>query len=214
MYQLYYMPGRASLAPHIVLQELQLPYKLKLVDFDIDAQSDPEFLAINPNGRIPALVWDGFQMYEAAAITMYLADKHSEAGLAPVLDNPKRPTYYQWMSYLSTTIQEALNQWFHPDEFTSDERSYAEVKKFAAHRLEKMWDVVNETLVKSDYLLGKNFSACDAYMFVLLCWQHELPKTPENWSGIEFYFWKIRKMPSVLRTFDAEGISDWWSEKL
>ena len=116
MYQLFYMPARASLAPHIVLQEIQLPYELKLVNFSKGAQSDPEFLAINPNGRVPALVWDGFPMYESAAITMYLADKHPETRLAPDPHDQERPLYYQWMSYLSTTIQEALNQWFHPDQ--------------------------------------------------------------------------------------------------
>lgn len=214
MYQLFFMPARASLAPHIVLQELQLPYELKLVDFAKDAQSDPEFLAINPNGRVPALVWDGFPMYESAAITMYLADKYSEAGLAPDPGDQGRPVYYQWMSYLSTTIQETLVQWFHPDEFITDENAHSEFKKFAEQRLEKMWDVANETLSKSSYLLGENFSACDAYMFMLLCWQYELPTTPEKWPVLDSYFWKIRKRPSVLRTLEAEGVPEWWSDKL
>ena len=214
MYQLFYMPARASLAPHIVLQEIQLPYELKLVDFSKGAQSDPEFLAINPNGRVPALVWDGFPMYESAAITMYLADKHPETRLAPDPHDQERPLYYQWMSYLSTTIQEALNQWFHPDQFIADEKSYFDVKNFAEYRLEKMWDVANETLSKSNYLLGENFSACDAYMFMLLCWQYELPTTPEKWPVIESYFWQIRKRPSVQRTFEAEGVPEWWSDKL
>lgn len=214
MYQLYYMPARASLAPHIVLQELQLPYELKLVDFTKDAQSDPEFLAINPLGKVPALTWDGFQMYESAAITMYLADKHSETRLAPALDDQKRASYYQWMSYLSTTIQEALYQWFYPGKFIAEEHFQLEFKKVAEQRLDEMWDVVNETLSNSSYLLGNNFSACDAYMFMLLCWQYELPTTPEKWPVIDSCFWKIRKRPSVLRTFEAEGVPEWWSYEL
>ena len=214
MYKLFYMPARASLAPHIVLQELQLPYELNLVDFSKGDQSDPEFLAINPNGRVPALVWDGFTMYESAAITMYLADKHRETKLSPGLLDQNRPLYYQWMSYFSTTIQETLVQWFHPDQFIVDEKAHSEFKKFAEQRLGKMWDVVNETLSGSKYLLGGEFSACDAYMFMLLCWQYELPVTPEKWPVIESYFWNIRKRPSVLRTLEAEGVPDWWSDKL
>ncbi|MDJ0778718.1 MAG: glutathione S-transferase N-terminal domain-containing protein [Gammaproteobacteria bacterium] len=214
MYQLFYMPARASLAPHIVLQELQLPYELKLVDFSEGGQSDPEFLAINPNGRVPALVWDGFPMYESAAITMYLADKQQDPRLAPDLQDKNRPLYYQWMSYLSTTIQETLNQWFHPDEFIVDEGPHAEFRKYAEQRLEKMWRVAHETLSGSEYLLGEKFSACDAYMFMLLCWQYELPFTPEKWPVIDSYFWKIRRRPSVVRTLEAEGVPEWWSDKL
>ena len=214
MYQLFYMPARASLAPHIVLQELELPYQLKLVDFDQNAQSDPEFLAINPLGRVPALVDDGFSMYEAAAITMHLADKHGRGRLAPELDDPMRPVYYQWMSYLSTTIQETLVQWFHPDEFVDSESSRGELKQSAEQRLGKLWEPVDDALANSAYLLGENFSACDAYLFTLLCWQYELPQTPEHWPRLETWFWKVRKRPSVLRTLEAEGVPEWWSEKL
>lgn len=90
MYQLYYMPARASFAPHILLRELQLPYELKLVDFSTNAHLDPDFLAINPNGRVPALVWEGAPMYESAAICMYLAEKYPESGLAPETTDPNR----------------------------------------------------------------------------------------------------------------------------
>ena len=214
MYQLFYMPARASLAPHILLQELELPYQLKLVDFDQNAQSDPEFLAINPLGRVPALVSDGFSMYEAAAITMHLADKHGRGRMAPELDDPMRPVYYQWMAFLSTTIQETLVQWFHPDEFLDSESSRAELKQSAEQRMGKLWEPVDDALANSAYLLGENFSACDAYLFTLLCWQYELPQTPEHWPRLETWFWKVRKRPSVLRTLEAEGVPEWWSEKL
>ena len=84
MYKLYYMPGRANLAPHIVLQETGARYRLELVDFKKQVQRSPEYLTLNPNGRVPTLIEDGFVMYEAAAITMYIADQHGEAELAPL----------------------------------------------------------------------------------------------------------------------------------
>ena len=214
MYQLYYMPARASFAPHILLQEMQLPYELKLVDFSTNAHLDPDFLAINPNGRVPALVWEGSPMYESAAICMYLAEKYPESSLAPETTDPNRPLYYQWMSYLSTTIQETLVQWFHPNDYLIDENAHTGLKKVAERRLNEMWDVVNETISGSSYLLGEEFKACDAYMFMLLCWQYELPSTPEKWPALDSYFWKIRKRPSVIRTLEAEGVPEWWSDKL
>ena len=110
MYTLYYMPGRANLAPHIVLQETATRYRLELVDLEKQAQRSPEYLTLNPNGRVPTLIEDGFVMYEAAAITMYIAELHGEAGLAPPPATLSRARYYQWMAHLTNSVQEALNQ--------------------------------------------------------------------------------------------------------
>jgi glutathione S-transferase len=118
------------------------------------------------------------------------------------------------MSYLSTTIQETLVQWFHPNDYLIDENAHAGLKKVAEQRLTEMWDVVNETISGSSYLLGEQFKTCDAYMFMLLCWQYELPTTPEKWPALDSYFWKIRKRPSVIRALEAEGVPERWSDKL
>ena len=129
MYTLYYMPGRANLAPHIVLQETAARYCLELVDFENQGQRSPEYLTLNPNGRVPTLIEGGFVMYEAAAITMYIADQHKEAGLAPPPATLSRARYYQWMVHLTNSVQEALNQWFHPNHFVSGSQSESLFKK-------------------------------------------------------------------------------------
>ena len=177
MYTLYYMPGRANLAPHIVLQETATRYRLELVDFERQAQRSPEYLPLNPNGRVPTLIEDGFVMYEAAAITMYIAELHGEAGLAPPPATLSRARYYQWMAHLTNSVQEALNQWFHPDHFVSGTQAESAFKKNAEKRLENMWGNLDEALSKSPYLLGDRFSACDAYLFFLTCWQTRLKKS-------------------------------------
>ena len=212
MYTLYYMPGRANLAPHIVLQETGVRYRLELVDFEKQAQRSPEYLTLNPNGRVPTLIEDGFVMYEAAAITMYIAEQHGEAGLAPPPATLSRARYYQWMAHLTNSVQEALNQWFHPNHFVSGTQTESTFKKNAEKRLEKMWDNLEETLSKSPYLLGNRFSACDAYLFFLTCWQTRLKKSMiRERLHLAKFFKTVKNRPSVERTLEAEGIASWYS---
>ena len=212
MYTLYYMPGRANLAPHIVLQETGARYRLELVDFKKEAQHSPEYLTLNPNGRVPTLIEDGFVMYEAAAITMYIADQHADAGLAPPPATLSRARYYQWMVHLTNSVQEALNQWFHPDHFVSGPQSERLFKKNAEKRLEKMWANLDEALSKSPYLLGDTFSACDAYLFFLTCWQTRLKKNMiRERPHLAKFFQTVNNRPSVQRTLEAEGIASWYS---
>ena len=212
MYTLYYMPGRANLAPHIVLQETGARYRLELVDFQKQAQRSPEYLTLNPNGRVPTLIEGSFVMYEAAAITMYIADQHGEAELAPPPATLSRARYYQWMVHLTNSVQESLNQWFHPDHFVSGTQTESAFKKNAEKRLENMWGNLDEALSKSPYLLGDRFSACDAYLFFLTCWQTRLKKSMiRERLHLAKFFKTVKNRPSVERTLEAEGIASWYS---
>ncbi len=97
MYTLYYYPGNASLMPHMLLREIGAPFELQLVDRANNAQKSAEYLRLNPSGTIPVLVDDGAAIFETAAISLYLADRHPDAGLAPPPNSPERGQYYKWM---------------------------------------------------------------------------------------------------------------------
>src|SRR5262245_12992895 len=95
---LHYAPGNASMAPHMLLEELGAPFELKLVDRANMAHKSPAYLAMNPNGLIPVLEQgDGLVLYETAAILLHLADTHAGAGLAPPLGTPERAHFYKWL---------------------------------------------------------------------------------------------------------------------
>src|ERR1700754_1938008 len=89
MYQLHYFPSNANAAPHMVLEELGQDYELELVDRAGNAQKSRDYLRINPNGRIPALVDGDLVLFESAAIVLHLVDQHQEAGLAPKVGTPE-----------------------------------------------------------------------------------------------------------------------------
>ena len=84
MLQLHYFPANASMIPHILLEELGVPFELKLVDRTVNAHQTPAYLKLNPNGLIPVLVDGDLVLYEAAAICLHLADTHAASGLMPV----------------------------------------------------------------------------------------------------------------------------------
>ena len=103
--------------PH-VLEELGQKYELVLVERAANAQKSKAYLKPNPNGRIPTLVDDGLVLFESAAIVLHLVDQHPEAGLAPKVGTPERAKFYQWLTFLTNSLQEELMIWQYPDRLT------------------------------------------------------------------------------------------------
>jgi len=136
MYTLYGSLGAASLTPQCVLEEAGAPYELIEVDISEDTERDPEYLKLNPHGRIPTLVFDDQVMIESAAISIYLADKHSQTQLSPPLDHPDRSRYLQWMVYLTNTLQEALLLKMYSSLYTDDPEGSAAVISRASSKLD------------------------------------------------------------------------------
>lgn len=95
MIQVYYYPGYASMVPHMLLEELALPYELIFVDRFANAHKSPEYLRLNPNGLIPVMVDEGLVLYETGAICLHLVDKYPEADLAPVVGSLERAHFYK-----------------------------------------------------------------------------------------------------------------------
>ena len=108
MIELHYFPGNASMAPHILLEELGEQFRLRLVDRAVNAQKSPAYLKLNPNGLIPVLVDGDLVLYETAAICLHLVDTHAGAGLAPAAGTPERAHFYKWLVWMTNTVQATL----------------------------------------------------------------------------------------------------------
>src|SRR5690606_6632006 len=104
---LYGSPSTASLVVHWLLIELGVGHELRMLDFDQREQASPDYLAINPQGRVPTLMLDGQVLTESAAIAMHLADLHPQAGLAPAPGTRERGDYYRWMFFCAYTLMPA-----------------------------------------------------------------------------------------------------------
>src|SRR5712675_2382532 len=107
MFTLYFVPGTCALATHIALEEAGAPYKAVLVDFRSRSQRSPEYLAVNPKGRVPALVTEGGTLTETPALLCFVAQRFPQAGLAPLTDPFALAQVQEFNSYLCSTVHVA-----------------------------------------------------------------------------------------------------------
>lgn len=208
MYELYYYPGNASLLPHMALREAGVPFELRLVDRAQDAQNSAEYLRLNPNGRIPVLVQGNLVLFEAAAITMHLADQHPEAGLAPPPGTPERAQFYKWMVHLTNTPQAEYRAWFYPWQHVADPAAAEGVKQASEERLGRMFDVVARQLGDGPWLLGDRFSAADLFLLMLVRWGRGMPRPPRDVPQLAAHAARVFARPAVQAAFAAEGLAE------
>jgi glutathione S-transferase len=210
MYQLHYFPANASAAPHMVLEEIGVVYDLVLVDRARNAQKSKEYLKINPNGRIPTLVDGKLIVSEAAAIILHLVDQHADAGLAPQVGTRERATFYQWLTFLTNSLQEELMIWQYPDRLAgTDALAIEVVKRGAEARASSFLDVVEDhLLVNGPLFLGNKLSAADLYLVMLSRWARPMARPPRSRPNIAKLLDKVTALPAVRRAHAQEGITD------
>jgi glutathione S-transferase len=192
------------------IEELGQPYELVLVDRAKNAQKSRDYLKINPNGRIPTLVDGELVLFEAAAIVLHLVDKHPEAGLAPKVGTPERAKFYQWMTFLTNSLQEELMIWQYPDRLAGTDAAAAEiVKRGAEKRAEAFLDVIEQHLKANGPLfLGQTLSAADFYLVMLARWARPMADPPRSRPSIATLLDKVSALPAVRRAYGREGVTD------
>ena len=169
-YQLFYALGSAAMGTRVMLEEIGVPYELIESTKDRTKPRPPEQMAINPNGWLPVLKWEDSAMYECAAITVFLCDRHPEAGLAPALDDPTRGLYLQTLVYFSNSVQNAFQLNYYPDRFADTPGDEPSAQKRGIRRLRETWSIVNDQIGDNRWMLGERFSALDIYLFMLTTW--------------------------------------------
>ncbi|NQU58710.1 MAG: glutathione S-transferase family protein [Rhodospirillales bacterium] len=207
MIEFYYSPGNANLAPHFILEDLGLDFRLKLLDRSIKAHKSPAYLKLNPFGRIPALVDGDLVLFEAAAICLHLVDCHPGCGLAPALGTPERAHFYKWLIFLTNTIQPDVMAYYYSQRYTSDAQGAGAVKEAAENRLIAFYTQLDDHLAaKGPYLLGETFSAADYYLLMVSRWGRPLKTPPRDMKHLGATLELIVERAAVQRAFASEGI--------
>lgn len=225
MYLLYGGPGNANLAPHAALQEIGLAegrdYRFVKLDLKAGENRKPDYLKLNPHGVVPTLVVEkdgadkgqGRQIIcEAAAILMHLADLYPDAGLAPAPSpapgSAARAAWYQWIAYLTNTVQARFMNFYHADYFIDGVAGQAAVKAKADGALKQEFAHIDGKLsAGGPYLLGEDFSAADLYLFMLTRWGRNLSRPARDFPQVGKHFERVLARPAVRRTLAIEGIS-------
>ncbi|RON47512.1 glutathione transferase GstA [Pseudomonas frederiksbergensis] len=197
--KLYYAPQACSMAPHIVLRELGLPFVLIRVDNRTKQTATGEdFPAINPKGYVAALQLDNGQVLtEGPAILQYLADLRPEANLAPANGSFERVRLQEWLNFVSTEIHGGLG-WLFNAQFPE------EVKGLIKAKLFKRFAVLVGTLEQQDYLMPEGFSVVDAYLFTVLRWAAGFGIELEEWPALARFQARVGQRPTVKVALAAE----------
>lgn len=206
---LYGSVSTASLVVHWLLIELGIEHELVLLDFDRREQKSPEYLALNPAGVVPTLMIDGHVLTEAAAIALYLADRHPEAGLLPAVGTPARGEAYRWMFWCANTLQPAYRAWFYPHE-AAGEANVAATQAMARQRLEAAWQQMAAHLqTQGPYVLGEAPSVVDFMLVMLMRWSRNMPTPTDSLPVLKVHAQRMKARPSFAETYRREGITDW-----
>jgi glutathione S-transferase len=209
--RLYYHPGNANIAPHVVLEEIGAPFELELVDRQNDAHKSAAYLALNPNGAIPVLVDGEVVLYESAAICQYLADMHPEAALVPALRTPERAQCYKWLFWCTNTLQAMLMHYFYPERIVDDgdDAAAKQVRQKAEQRIAPMLDQLEAQLASHGgaWMLSSGYSVVDPFALMLCRWTRNHTRPARSLPRLGPYLARMLERPAVQRMFAAENLS-------
>jgi glutathione S-transferase len=197
--KLYFAPEACSLSPHIVLEELGLPFTLVKVDTKTKKTADGrDFLAVNPKGYVPVLELDnGERLTEGPAIVQYLADLKPGAKLAPPNGTFERTRLQEWLNFISTEIHKSYSPMFNA---ALPEAAKAIFKD----KLIQRYTFVAATLDKQDYLLGSRFTVADAYLFVVTRWAKHFDIDVDRWPALASFMERVAARASTITALQTE----------
>ncbi|OHX12260.1 glutathione transferase GstA [Chromobacterium sphagni] len=200
--KLYFAPHACSLAPHIVLRELRLPFELIRVDNHSKRTAEGgDFRDINPKGYVAALrLENGEVLTEGPAILQYLADLRPQAGLAPANGSWQRLRLQEMLNFISAELHAGSAPLFQSD------LPEAARAMFQA-RLGKRLDWLDRVLRERDYLLGDAFSVADAYLYTVLGWLPRFAIDLAGWRRLRAFHARVDGRDAVRQALRAEADS-------
>ncbi len=171
-YRLFWGPDMGSVAPQAVLEELGLAYDMVQVNFGAGEHKNPDYQAVNPLGKVPALqLPDGSILTESAAIVLYLCDLVPAAGLLPAPDHPDRARALRWLLFLASDVYGCSVRIYAPDDFCSDAAHADSVVRAASAAFDRYSRLIEaEALQPGPFVLGERFSAVDIYLAMVMRW--------------------------------------------
>jgi len=199
--KLYYSPGACSLSPHIALLEAGLPYDLVKVDLRAKKlENGDDYLKVNPKGQVPAIALDNGQVVtEGPVIVQMIADHAKDKNLAPPRDSEERYKLQEWLNYITSELHKNFGPMFSP--VLADE-----AKAFFKDRVMGKFKYVESQLAGRDYLMGKQFTVADGYLFTMLSWAEHLKFNLSAMPNLLAYKARVGARPKVQEALTREGL--------
>lgn len=201
MLTFYYAPGTCALASHLALEFAGAPYEAKRLDFKQNQQRSPEYLRVNPKGRVPALVTERGVLTETPALLQYIAQAFPQAKLAPVNDAFLLARGNEFNSYLCSTVH--VNhahkgrgyRWVEAD----DTASLEAMKKKVPQTMAESFALIEEQMLKGPWVLGESFSTSDLYLYTLTRWLEGDGVDVKRFPKVADHMRRMEALPQVQK---------------
>src|SRR5215469_7054025 len=186
MLTLYFSPGSSAMATHIALHEVGVPFEAKPISFAKREQYSPEYLAINPESKVPTLLIDGRILTEVAGTLYYLARRYPEAKLWPDGGIEAEAQAISWMSFIASTI--------HP------------ARRIGLERWQEVFKLADPRLGTDEWAVGSHYSIADIHLFRLY-WRFKTTTSPAagEYPNLDAHFARIMERPAVKKTIEIES---------
>jgi glutathione S-transferase len=170
MLTFFYSPGSCALASHIALEDAGASYELKRVDFRKTEQQSPDYLAVNPKGRVPALATPLGAVTENPAILAFIAQSFPEARLAPLGDPFAFAQLQAFTTYLCSTVHVAHAHRGRGYRWANDEASFADMKRKVPEAVGACFELIETRMFRGPWAMGEDYSVADPYLFTIASW--------------------------------------------
>ena len=204
MFKLYYAPGTCALASHITLEEAGADYTTERLNFKANQQNSPDYLAINPKGRVPSLVTDRGTLTETPAMLAYIAQSFPQAKLAPLDDAFAFAQGQAFNSYLCSTVHVAHAHKLRGARWATEESSFADMKRMVPKTVGACVVMIEQKMFRGPWVMGDTYTICDPYLFTIAQWLEgdsvDIASTPK----LADHFRRMTERPAVRKVMEQE----------
>jgi glutathione S-transferase len=205
MLKLFHSPGACSLVPHVALEEASADYEAVRVMLAEGGHLKPEYLAINPHARVPALVTDRGTITENVAIINYIADRFGAAGSVPRDDPFVAGQCNELLGWFSSTVHISFAMIWRAARFSDNEQIFPTIQDHGRKILVDQFQEI-ESRIGDGWLVGEQFTAADSYVLTFFRWGRRIGmdmKAFPKWAALNR---RILAEPSVQRVIEKEGL--------
>jgi glutathione S-transferase len=204
VFTLYYARNTCALASHIALIDAAAPYHLKRIDFGATQQQLPDYVAINPKARVPALITPRGVLTETPAILAFIAQSYPDKRLAP-LDDPFAFAEMQaFNSYLCSTVHVAHAHRMRGSRWADEAASFADMKRKVPQSVGACYDMIESRMFKGPWVMGEAYTIADPYLFTLAQWLEDDGVEPARIPRVMDHRARMAELPSVKRAIAEE----------
>ncbi len=207
MLTLYYATNTCALASHIALEEAGADYEARWIDFGAAEQTKPDYLKINPKGRVPALATERGILTENPAILAYIAQTHAEARLAPLADPFAFAELQSFISYLCSTVHVAHAHRMRGSRWADDPAAHEAMKNKVPETVGACFDLIERKMLRGTWAIGESYTIADPYLFTIARWMEVDSVDPTALPRVLDHRDRMAERPAVQRALKSQGLA-------